>query len=475
MPLLEIAHHCPCLRLLTTAPICNHTPMKEHWSSKLSFILAATGAAVGLGNIWKFPYMAGDNGGSAFLLVYLIAVLVIGLPVMMAEMLIGRLGRCNAITSMARLARDSGACAGWSLVGWWGALTLVLVLAFYSVVSGWSLSYLYFAMMDSFHQLRPDQIGVLWVHYLGSPGQLLVAHSVFMMMTMCVVSFGVRRGIERAAQIMMPGLFGILVLLVGYALTTSGFSEGWNFLFAFHLEKITMGVIISAMGHAFFTLAIGAGCMLTYGAYLPAETKIGQTVFVIAGLDVLVALLAGLSIFPLIFTDHLAPNSGPGLMFQALPIIFAKLPGGHWIGTLFFALLLFAAWTSSMSMAEPLVALLSERFKLTRRCAAVVVGAIAWGFGLAALLSFNLLSNIHIFGRWSIFTAMTDLVTNIMLPIGGIAYALFAGWSLPTQLAAEGLNISSHWALALWQWLVRYLAPVAILVIMICAVVGADG
>lgn len=413
--------------------------------------------------------MAGDNGGSAFLCVYLISVLVIGLPVMMAEMLIGRLGRCNATTSLALLSDQIKASQRWRFVGWWGAVTLILVLAFYSVVSGWSLSYLYFAATNSFQNLDATHINTLWSHYLASPKQLFLAHSIFMVMTISVVSFGIRRGIERASQIMMPGLFAILVLLVGYALTTPGFTQAWNFLFSFHFEKISMDVVISAMGHAFFTLAIGAGCMLTYGAYLPSTTKIGQTVLIIAGLDVLVALLAGLSIFPLIFTHHLAPDGGPGLMFQTLPIIFAKLPGGRILGTGFFALLLFAAWTSSMSMAEPLVALLTERFGLKRPCAAILIGLVAWSLGLAALFSFNLLSGVQLFHHWSIFTAMTDLVTNIMLPIGGIAFAVFAGWVLTPQMAKLGLHIEHGTTLSIWRFLVKYVAPLAILVIMLGA------
>ena len=442
---------------------------RGRWSNRLGFILATTGAAVGLGNIWKFPYMAGDNGGSAFVLVYLLCVLLIGLPLMLAEMLIGRRGQQNPVSTLKTLAKEANASPFWQLVGWGGAVTLLLTLSFYSVVAGWTVAYLFRAWGGLFNGLNAAQVGALWQQFLNDPYQLLVWHAVFMILTLWVVTKGVQAGLEKAARIMMPMLFVILIILDGYSTATPGFMQGIKFLFAPDFHKITATVALSAMGHAFFTLAIGAGCILVYGSYLDKNIRLGSAVLTIAGLDVLVALLAGIAIFPLIFTYHLTPAGGPGLMFEVLPIAFAKMGGGQFFGGLFFLLLLFAAWTSSISMAEPLVALLTERYNFSRLAASLIVGACAWTVGIGSVLSFNVWQNVKIFGRWNFFFANTDLVTNILLPLGGLAFAIFAGWIMSKSATRDELKFAKEWFYQTWRFLTRYLAPISILVIICCS------
>ncbi len=452
-------------------PSTKSPTQREHWSSKIGFILAATGAAVGLGNIWKFPYMAGANGGSAFVLIYLISVAIIGIPLMLAEMVIGRRGQQNPINSMYTLAKEAHKSTHWDIVGWLGAVTLLLVLSFYSVVAGWSIAYMVKAWTGSFNNLDDAAINLTWQQFLGDPLQLMFWHALFMIMTMWVVERGVQSGLEKASKIMMPGLFLILIILDIYAYFNGDFATAFKFLFSFQQQKISAAVIISAMGHAFFTLAIGAGCMLVYGSYLTRDIKLGGAVLTIVILDVLVAILAGLAIFPIVFGHHLQPEGGPGLMFQVLPIAFATMQGGQIFGGLFFVLLLFAAWTSSISIAEPLVILLTERHKFQRLSASIIVGIVGWILGLASLLSFNKLQNFKIFNHWNVFTAITDLATNILLPLGGLGFAFFAGWVMTKEATYAELKFNSS-LFNIWLYLVRYIAPVAIVLVIINSLIS---
>jgi NSS family neurotransmitter:Na+ symporter len=444
---------------------------REHWTSKLAFILAATGAAVGLGNIWKFPYMAGNNGGSAFVLIYLLCVMFIGIPLMLAEMLIGRRGQLNAVNSLSNLAKEARKSPHWDLIGWLGALTLLLVLSFYSVVAGWSLAYIFRAWMGAFNGLSDQAITTLWQQFLTNPWQLMIWHALFLIMTMWVVERGVQSGLEKASKILMPCLFLVLLVLDIYAYFYGDFKAGLTFLFAFKMSQITPSVVISAMGHAFFTLAIGAGCILVYGSYLTRDVRLGGAVMTIVILDVLVAILAGLAIFPIVFAHHLPPEGGPGLMFEVLPIAFARMFAGQFFGGLFFILLLFAAWTSSISIAEPLVILLTERRGWSRLSASIMIGLVAWVLGLASLLSFNRWENFKLFSNWTVFSAITDLSTNILLPLGGLGFAIFAGWVLTTQTTREELRLPPF-VFKIWLYLVRYIAPVGILLIIFNSLFG---
>lgn len=440
------------------------------WTSSWGFILAATGAAVGLGNIWKFPYMAGDNGGASFVLIYILAILLVGIPLMLGEILLGRIGKENPIDTMAKLAKLNNCSTKWRYTGWWGALTLLLTFSFYSVIAGWSVAYFFkylgYTLLGTQQTITINYIQSEWQNFLASPLSLLFWNSIFMILTTSVVIAGVTSGIERASNIMMPFLFIILFILACYAALYGDFKAGFNFLFHVDFSKINSTVIIDALGHAFFTLAIGAGCMLTYGAYLPAHTSIVKSVFIISILDVMVAFLSGLAIFPIVFGNGLNPSGGPDLMFKVLPIAFIDMPAGNFVGCLFFLLLTFAAWTSSISFAEPLTMILVERTRLSRLTSGILVGLTAWILGIFSLLSFNKWSNVLIFNRWTFFDLITDLTTNILLPVGGLLFAIFIGWKLSADKAQEVLLKQHDHHFKLWQFLIKYIAPIAILLVL---------
>jgi len=438
--------------------------MKSEWSSRMTFIMAATGAAVGLGNIWKFPYMAGENGGGAFVLLYLIFVIFIGVPILMGEMVIGRLGKENAISSLAHLAKRSNASPYWQYLGWWGAFALVLVLSFYSVVAGWSIGYLVQMWTGGFgDNLSAIVVQNYWEAFISDPYNLLLWHTLFISLTLGVVVLGVKEGLEKAIKILMPGLFLVLIILFFYSANVGDLTGAMDFLLNPHFSALDASAVIYALGHAFFTLALGAGAMLVYGSYLPKDTKLGSSVSIVAALDVLVAICSGLSIFAIVFAYQLTPAGGAGLMFQVLPIAFGKMPLGQWFGGLFFILLWVAAWASSLSMAEPLVMLCMERFNLSRKNAAFMIGLLCWALGLLALLSFNVLKDFKLFGHFTFFTLMTDLTTNILLPIGGLGFAIFAGWILNPKEVKAGLRLESEGLFRVWQFLIRYVAPVGII------------
>ena len=445
------------------------TRKRSTWSSQIAFILALTGAAVGLGNIWKFPYMAGDNGGSAFVLIYILAVIIIGLPVMIAEIVIGRTSQKNPVDALRSLAVKEGHSKHWSLLGWWGMLGLLITLSFYCVIAGWSIFYLIKGLSGALNHDSNAALMHIWNHFLASPGEMTVFTFIFIVMTFYVVAKGVHNGLELANVYMMPILFAILVFLAVYAYLVSAhaFHQAAHFLFDFKVEKITGAVVINALGHAFFTLAVGVGAMEIYGSYLSKETSIGQSVVATAILDVLTAFLSGLAIFPILFMNHIAPQQGPGLMFLALPMAFTNMYGGQWLATLFFILLLFAAWTSSINIAEPMVAMLSEKTSLTRKKACLWVALLTAVLSLVSVFSFNVWEHVKLFGRFDLFTAVTDLSTNIFLPIGGIFYALFAGWVMKRQLTHHELRMKADWVYNTWHWLTRYAAPIGILIVFI--------
>lgn len=441
--------------------------LQDQWSSKLGFIIATTGAAVGLGNVWRFPYMAGTHGGSAFTLLYLIFVVLIGLPIMVAEIIIGRRARQNPVDALASLAEKCGHTKKWNLIGWLGALALLLVLSFYSVVAGWSISYLMRSFSNGFYHLSPKQITVIWQNFLSHPWELLFWHSIFMALTIMVIIRGVQQGLEKATKFMMPALYLILFILVIYGAAIGNFNKAFHFLFDFDTTKITTSVFIAAMGHAFFSLALGAGAMLTYGAYVPKYVKIVSAVTLVATLDVLVAILSGLAIFPLVFGFNLAPNSGPGLMFVTLPISFSHMLGGWFIGGLFFLLLLFAAWTSSINLAEPLVIILMRKLNIKRTPAALIIGFFAWFIGIGSMLSFNLWKHIKIFGKFTLFDIATNIPTDILLPLGGLGYAIFAGWIMTKTMTKEEVNSKLYFS---WLFLIRFISPAGILIVFISSI-----
>ncbi len=449
------------------------TSIHGSWSGRLAFVLAATGSAVGLGNIWKFPYIAGENGGGAFVLVYLACIAVIGIPIMMAEVMLGRRGRQSPINTMRSLAKEAGAHPGWRWLGWAGVLAGFLILSYYSVIAGWALAYVFRAAAGTFTGATAEGIASIFEQLTGDPERLLAWHTLFMVMTMIVVARGVRGGLEQAVRFLVPALFVLLIMLDGYALASGAFDQGLKFLFNPDFSKINANGVLIAMGHAFFTLSLGMGAIMVYGSYLPERTSIARTSITIAFLDTLVALLAGMAIFPIVFVNGLEPGAGPGLIFQTLPIAFGHMPGGALFGTLFFLLLVFAAWTSAISLIEPAVAWLVENKGMTRIYASVYAGIVTWAFGLLTVFSFNSWADfkplffISVFENYTVFDLLDYLTANIMLPLGGLFIALFSVWVMKRNDSVQELDMGDGAGYVLWYLLVRYVTPVAVLVVFL--------
>ena len=438
------------------------------WSGRWAFILAATGSAVGLGNIWKFPYIAGENGGGAFVLIYLICIAVIGVPIMMAEIMLGRRGKKSPMNTMNDLAIEAGHSTRWEYLGWMGVLAGFLILSYYSVIAGWAMDYVFESLLGNYDDATPGEVGKLFGKLVSDPIQLIAWHSLFMLMTMMIVARGVEAGLEKAVRLLMPALFILLLILVGYAMNAGDFSRAVDFLFRPDFSKLSANGVMIAMGHAFFTLSLGMGAIMMYGSYLKREVSITKTAFVIAGADTLVALLAGLAIFPLVFANNLEPGSGPGLIFQTLPLAFGHMPGGLFFGTLFFLLLTFAAWTSSISLIEPAVAWLIENHAMTRRKASIILGLGCWAMGLLTVFSFNIWSKftplafISIFEGKTIFDLLDYLTANIMLPVGGFFIAVFAVWFMTREASRDELNLDDKLGYRVWRFLVQFVTPVAV-------------
>ncbi|MHA7810135.1 MAG: sodium-dependent transporter [Marinobacter adhaerens] len=442
------------------------------WSSRLAFILAATGSAVGLGNIWKFPYVTGENGGGAFVLVYLLCIAVVGIPIMMAEVMIGRRGGRSPVKSLSLIAEHDRLKPAWKLVGAIGILAGFLILSFYSVIGGWAISYVGTTASGQIAGQSADAIGGIFSGLLSDPTKLLAWHTLFMAMVMVVVVRGVRSGLERAVSILMPALFVLLLIVVGYAMTTGHFGQAAAFLFQPDFSKLTTSGILVALGHAFFTLSLGMAVMMAYGSYLPKNISIAKTSITVSVIDTGVALLAGLAIFPIVFANGLEPGAGPGLIFQTLPLAFGQMPMGSLFGTLFFVLLIFAAWTSGISLLEPIVEWLEERKGMNRTVSTLGAGFVCWGLGIASILSLNLWSDFAPLGfvpmleGKTIFDLLDFFTANIMLPLGGLLVALFAGWVMSRQAMERELALSPA-MFNLWLITVRFITPVAVAVVFI--------
>ena len=447
--------------------------MHGSWSNRLAFILAATGSAVGLGNIWKFPYIAGENGGGAFVLVYLICIGLIGIPIMMAEVMLGRRGRQSPVNTMRALAAEAGANPAWRWLGWAGVAAGFLILSYYSVIAGWALAYVFRSMSGVFIGATAEGVSSIFTQLTEDPERLLAWHTIFMIMTMIVVARGVKSGLEQAVRFLVPALFVLLLLLDGYAMSSGAFNQGLAFLFTPDFSKITANGVLIAMGHAFFTLSLGMGAIMVYGSYLPDRTSVARTSIIIALLDTLVALLAGMAIFPIVFSNGLEPGAGPGLIFQTLPIAFGHMADGGLFGSLFFILLVFAAWTSAISLIEPAVAWLVENKGMTRVYASVCAGAATWGMGLLTILSFNRWADFHplsffpIFEKYTVFDLLDYLTANIMLPLGGLAIAVFSAWVMRRQDSVQEFDMGDATAYRLWHFLVRYVTPVAVIIVFL--------
>ncbi|MEZ5598093.1 MAG: sodium-dependent transporter [Pseudomonadales bacterium] len=437
------------------------------WSSRWLFVMAAAGSAVGLGNIWKFPYLTGENGGAAFVLVYLVSIMLVGIPIMIAEVLLGREGRNSPITTMRELIQAHHRRSFWVLIGWMGVLAGFLILSYYSVIAGWALYYMWEMATGAMAGTSTAMANQTFNDFMANPWLMLLCHTLFMVATVAIVRKGVVKGLETAIRIFMPLLFVLLMVLLGYSVFSGAFGQGFSFMFDFKWEDVTAGTWLLAMGQSFFTLSLGMGAMMAYGAYVPRETSIASTVFTIAGLDTLVSLAAGLAIFPIVFANGLEPGQGPGLMFVTLPLAFGQMPLGSIFGLLFFMLIGFAAITSAISLTEPVLAYLVEEYNAKRARVAISIGVICWLLGIGTVLSFNAWADVKVDGTHTIFEFVDYITQNIMLPLGGLLIALFCAWQLPRKIVADQLGITSGWVWAVWKLLIGIVAPLGVLAVFL--------
>ncbi|MBY4675408.1 sodium-dependent transporter [Marinobacterium arenosum] len=441
---------------------------RVQWSTRMAFILAAAGSAVGLGNIWKFPYITGENGGGAFVLVYLACILIIGIPVMMAEIALGRRGRHNPAQGISSIVKEAGAHPFWKIIGGMALLAGFMILCFYSIIAGWAFAYVPKAASGAFVGASADEIGAMFGGMLADPVGLTIWGTLVLAITMWIVSRGLQGGLEKAINTLMPGLLVLLLVMVGYAMSTDHFEHGLEFLFAADFSKLTASSVLVALGHAFFTLSLASGAIMTYGSYLPKNVSIVKTSLLIAFMDTAVALLAGLAIFPLVFANGLEPGAGPGLIFVTLPIAFGQMPFGTAFGAIFFILLAVAALTSAISLLEPTVSWMTEKFDMSRAKACALTGLLLWVGGIGVVLSLNIGAEWTLFGK-TFFDMLDYLTANWMMPLGGLMMAIFCGWVLSRETTIDEMGMGKGLLYKAWLFTLRYVSPIAIIVVFLNA------
>lgn len=441
---------------------------REHWGSRLGFILAAAGSAIGLGTLWKFPYMTGENGGGFFIFIYILCTFFIGVPIFIAELILGRKAQRGAVGIFATLANNS---VGWKTVGWLGVASSFLIMSFYAVLAGWGLNYALMSLTQFYKNMDAQQISSIFEVLQSSADITLFWYLAFMALTAAVVYRGIRQGIEYWSRFMTIGLLIILVGMCLFALTLSGWSEGFQFVMYPDIAKFKPAAAIEALGLSFFTLSLGQGIMLTYGSYMRGGDDIPKTAFIVGTMIVVVSVLAALMIFPIIFTFGFQPEAGRGLVFKTLPVVFAQLPGALFISTAFFILFVFTALTSAVALIEVVVANFTDLLGWTRRKAVIVASTACFIFGIPSALSHTNL----LFPNWTLiygktfFATIDDLVTFWFLPIGGLMVAIFTGWVLDKKIVEEEFvsGTSLVWLFRPWFFFIRWVAPVAIIFIIL--------
>jgi len=446
----------------------NRTSSHGEWSSRTAFILAATGSAVGLGNIWKFPYITGENGGGAFVFIYILCVLFIGIPIMLAEVYLGKRGRLNPIASIKYISERENRSKNWQIIGLIGILSGILILSYYSVIAGWTMAYATRTAFGIINNIDAEGAAAMFENFISDPERLLAWHTMFSIITAIVVSKGVKSGLESAVVRLMPALLVLLLALVFFSAIEGDFSNGIKFMLYPDFSQVTWETVLIAMGQAFFSLSLGMGALMVYGSYLSSEISIPQTCVIVASLDTLVALLAGLAIFPIVISSGLEMTQGPGLIFQTLTIAFGAMPGGQLFGTLFFILLIFAAWTSSISLIEPMIIWLIEKYNISRIKASIISATLAWLIGIGTIISFNIGSDIKIFNM-NIFEVLDYLTSNILLPMGGIMITIYVSWLISKENIDSELKIGSRVLRFVWYFSARIIAPLAVIFVMLNA------
>ena len=444
---------------------------RASWSTRPAFLLATIGGAVGLGNLWRFPFIAGENGGGGFVIIYLAFVLLLGLPVLAGEMLLGRRGHKSAIHAIDDIVDAEGAHFFWRSIGWLSILVPFIALTYYAVVAAWSLDYLVLAAQNAFADFDADASSAAFGERIEKPVYQSLLHGAFVAATAWAIARGVNDGIEKLSSIIMPALFVMLLVLVGYGVVAGDFSGALTFLFAPDFSAIDGRSVLIALGQALFSVGIGAGLMITYSSYMPRTFSLRESATVVCIGDTIVAILAGLAIFPIVFASGLDAAEGPGLIFVTLPIAFGNMPGGHVMGTLFFLLLLFAAYTTALAMLEPTVAWLEEKFPGMRRTMTILAAAATWVLGLGSVLSFSSLADFQPLAflgiEQNVFGLADFTVANIILPVNALLIAAFCGWALSATAAAEEFGQGARRWQIWWRATNRYVAPIAIGIVLL--------
>lgn len=446
---------------------------ERKWSSNLMFMAAAIGSAVGISNVWKFTYVAGENGGGAFVLVYVGAIAFIALPALIAEFLVGRRGGASVVKTMDNLAEREHVPRAWRWYGQMAALGAFIALSFYSVVAGWTIDYFYHALTMGFTGITPDQSSAALDQLMSSPGRMVVSQVIFLGLTAVTVAAGVRHGLENVLRWLTPALFVILFALLIYAMIAGDFAAGARFLFVPDFSRLNAQTVLMAVGQAFFSLGIGLGVLLTIGAYMDQKSSIVKSALVVAVADGGVALVAGLAIFPVVFAHGLSPAEGPGLIFETLPIAFGQMPAGAILGPLFFVLMALAALTSAITILECVVAAIEDYSGIPRPRIVAIVVVLLWLVGLGTVFSFSTLQNFHplgfltAFAERNIFESLDYIVSNFMMPLGGVLIAILAGWGLKKPSTIDELSVGDGLLYKTWRMLVRFVVPAAILSVFI--------
>ncbi|MFT6955883.1 MAG: NSS family neurotransmitter:Na+ symporter [Halieaceae bacterium] len=448
------------------------TPMGS-WRTRTTFVLALSASAVGLGNLWRFSYLAGEHGGGPFVLAYLVCLFGIATPILIAEVVIGNHGRSSPVASLRHAADRSLRSRAWMIGGVLLCLTAVLIMGYYSVVAGWALAYVKYMQSGHFSDASAVMVGEFFQRFLSDPSRLIRWHTAFLFMVLAVVCLGVRRGLGVLVWLSVPALIALLSALVVFALDQGDLAAAEEFLF--HVQPLDFSARswMVALGQAFYTLSVGVGVGISYGAYAPERIPIGRSVFAVALFDTLIALAAGLAIFPIVFANNIEPSMGPGLMFVSLPYAFGNTVEGELFGTLFFGLVVVAALGSAVALVEPVVAALMQQFKWRRFTAVVMVGAIIWLLGIGVALSFSLWQDLSWLGYRNLFELLVALTTSFLLPLGALLVALFVGWQVRPQILRELLARETDLFFSIWYFVLRYIAPPAIVAVFVSAVIFA--
>ena len=453
---------------------------KEQWSSTWGFLLAAVGFAVGMGNIWRFPYQLGENGGAAFLIVYLVCALAIGLPLLMTEIAIGRRGAASASQSVINVARESGRSPRWSIIGGMGIFCAFVILSYYTVLSGWTLDYFVKAASGSFKGATAEKTGAMFSALLANPWVLMFWNTVIHVIIIVVIRRGVQAGLEKAVKILMPMLFGAIIVMVIYGMFAGDMGSTLKFLLEPDFSKLTFGTLMAAIGQAFFSIGIGMGSLIVFGAYMPKDFSIPRSSTYVVLIDTGVALMAGFAIFPLVFAYGLDPSGGPGLIFQTLPLAFGQMPGGQFFGSIFFVLLIAAAVSSCLGLAEGVTNWLDEHWNVDRKKGVLWVSGSAWLLGIASILGLSvwregwanlgLLNWIPSYAGKDIFDTLDTLAANNLLLIGATLAAIFFGWRVPKALKLDEFGVNDGLFFGFWRFMMRFIIPPILIIALVMGI-----